>query len=283
MTRFTTGFSGSWGSKKEKRWARAQREQNFAVPRFYHPQPFIRGPRRYQSPPGWRFPRIRPPRFRWGGRYRNGPGEYTMARRRENILGQEQEERERQLQHMRRSPGLERGTWLARPPRRRRAWYQPHLFHGGRRAIPPARGLRPRPGLLVHPHLARRARPPPYDAYEARGRRGSMAPSADSDFTGGSSSYSDFPSDEDFSDAGSYTRVRSRVSPPRRRYSPVPVRGHGGRHGSVESDFSGAGSYGGGRYGGVPGRRANHPYNGGRYYRSDESFSVFPSTSHESW
>ena len=277
MTRLTTGFSGSRGSKKEKRWARAQREQYFADPRIYGPRSSLR-PRRYRSPPGWRFPRIRPPQLRWElGRYGNDPGRY-VAFGRENMLTWEQEERERQLRHMRGNPALERGTWLARPPRRRRAWYQPHLFHGGRRAIPLARGVRPRPGLLAHPHLAGRARPPPYDAYEARGRRGSMAPSADSDFTDDSSSYSDYSSDEDFSDVGSYTRVRSPVSPPRRRYSPVLGRGHGGRHGSVESDFSGAGSYGG-----VPGRRGNHPYDGVGYYRSDESFNVFPSTSHESW
>ena len=278
LTRFTTGYSGSRRSREEKEWARAQRALNFADPRIYGPQPFLHGPRRYQSPPAWGRRRFLPAVGRWGGRrLQNGRGRNIFARNGENMLRREQEQREHQIRLMRGNRGFERGRRLARPLRPGRERFTPHLHHSGWRPTHPARGPRAHHGMLSRHHPGRRVTPPLYDRREGGGRRGSMASSEGSYPTHGSS-YSDWSSGEDFSDVGSYTRVRPRGSPPRGGYSPVFGRTHGGRRESIGSDYRGVGPYGG-----VPGLPGDRPYGRGGYYHSDESFNVFPSTSRESW
>lgn len=292
LIRKATGFSGRRQTREEREWARAQqRGLNIPDPRVYGPQYPLHGPRRYQSPPGRGTRGVHPPVRPWGlGRLRNSRGRHAVARNRENILRQEQERREHQNRMMHRNWGFERGTRLpwARPPYRR------PLHHGGRRPIHtvPVPRIRPAtirrpgtaraPGMIRRPgmiprsevldrtYLGRRFGPPAYYRRESRGRRGSLGSSSRVSVTDNPSDTDSF-SDGEYSDRGSYHRVRSPGGSP------------GGRRGSFERGFAGAGPYGGGPYGGGPGPYGGHPYNGREYYHSDESFNVFPSISRESW
>ena len=274
LTRVTTGFDGSRRSKEERDRARAQHPIHFAAPRVYCPEPFLRGIRRHQSPSGWETRRIRPPVRHWlPWRLRPGRGRSTWPRDEADLLRREQEQREYEIRQMQGNRGFEHGARLVRAPIPDRARHRTLSHHREQRAIHPARGHRARPEALGHPYAARRVRQTSYHRHRDQGRRGSMASSEESYDTQGSP-YSESSSDEDSSDASSYTRERP---PPRGGYPPPIVRPHGGRRGSIRSDYGGIDPYGR-----VSGLRYPHPYGGG-YSHSNESFNVFPSTSRESW
>ena len=275
--RVTSGFRGNQRSR-EKQWARAQRARNFADPRIYGPQPFPPGPRKFRSPWRWRNRRFRPVAPRG---YNNDSGRNAVVRNGENMLRREQEDRERQISLMQGNPSFESLTRLRIPPRP--TWGRPmppirfRGERGGRRLVNPTRGYVFHREVLDRPPIGGRKRHPPHSRYGRGGRRGSNTSSVESTLTY-SSTDSDSSYEEDFSDTGSFTRVRSPGVYDRGRHSPFSGHRYGGRRRSIESD-----SMWDDHYERVPGFHGNYPYNHKGYYHSDESFSVFPSASRESW